>query len=124
SGLGKQSGRGGKGQKHTKSGNVRVGFEGGQMPMQRRLPKRGFSNPFRVEWPVVNLAELARHFAAGSTVDLSALKDKGLLRRRAAGVKVLGQGDLGHALTVKANKFSRSAKEKIEQAGGTAEVVG
>jgi len=124
SGRGKQAGRGGKGQKHRKSGNVRIGFEGGQMPMQRRLPKRGFKNLFRVEWPVVNLAELAKHFTAGATVDLSALKEKGLLRRRADGVKVLGMGDLGHALTVKANKFSESAKEKIEKAGGTAEIVG
>lgn len=124
SGLGKTSGRGHKGQKSRKSGNPRVGFEGGQMPMHRRLPKRGFKNIFRVELPVVNVSVLASHFEANSTVDLSAVKEKGLVRGRSRGYKVLGDGDLPHALTIKATKFTASAKEKIEKAGGTVEIVG
>jgi large subunit ribosomal protein L15 len=123
SGHGKTSGRGGKGQKARKSGNVRTGFEGGQMPMYRRLPKRGFKNPFRVELPIVNVASLAKAFAAGSQIDLSAVKEKGLVHQRAPGYKVLGNGELDRALTVKANKFSQSAKEKIEKAGGSVEIV-
>ncbi|MFH1810436.1 MAG: 50S ribosomal protein L15 [Pseudomonadota bacterium] len=123
SGHGKTSGRGGKGQKARKSGNVRVGFEGGQMPMYRRLPKRGFKNPFRVELPIVNVSALARIFEAGSQIDLSAVKEKGLVHRRAPGYKVLGNGEIDRALAIKANKFSASAKEKIEKAGGSAEIV-
>lgn len=124
SGVGKTSGRGHKGQKARKSGNVRLGFEGGQMPLHRRLPKRGFHNPFRVVLPIFNLSDLASHFGAGSAVDLSALKEKCLVKPKATGFKVLGGGEIEHALAVKPNKISASAKVKIEQAGGSVELVG
>jgi large subunit ribosomal protein L15 len=124
SGMGKTCGRGHKGQKSRKSGHTRLGFEGGQMPMHRRLPKRGFKNIFRVELAEVNVSSLAKRFEAGSVVDIPAMIEKGLVGRRAPGVKILGYGDLPHALTVKATKFSASAKEKIEKSGGAVEIVG
>jgi large subunit ribosomal protein L15 len=123
SGRGKTSGRGHKGQKARKSGQVRVGFEGGQMPIQRRTPKRGFKNPFRVEFVVVNVGSLAECFKADAVVDVDALKQAGLVRAMGDGVKVLGHGELKHALTVKAHQFSQSAREKIEKAGGKIEVL-
>jgi large subunit ribosomal protein L15 len=123
SGLGKTSGRGNKGQKARKSGNVRIGFEGGQMPMQRRIPKRGFKNPFRKEYAVVNVGLLAKHFAANTVVDVEALKGAGLVKALLDGVKVLAVGDIGHALTVKAHRFSTAAREKIEKAGGKVELL-
>ncbi len=121
SGLGKTAGRGHKGHKSRSGGNTPPGYEGGQMPLQRRLPKRGFRNPFRTEYEIVNLASLGR-FAAGSVVDPAALAQAGLVRKRGR-VKVLGKGTLEHPLTVKAHAFSESAKAAIEAKGGTAEVV-
>jgi large subunit ribosomal protein L15 len=123
SGLGKTAGRGGKGQK-ARTGNMNFeGFEGGQMPLQRRLPKRGFVNPFRKEFSVVNVGALEAKFDAGATVDPDALLKAGVISRLRAGVKVLGEGELAKKLTVKAHRFSAQAKEKIEKAGGTAELI-
>ncbi len=121
SGHGKTSGRGHKGQGSRAGGGPRPGFEGGQMPLSRRLPKRGFHNISRVAYQVVNLSDLSA-FVPGSTVDLQALRDIGLARRRRP-LKVLGGGALEHGLTVKAQAFSRAAREAIEKAGGSAEVV-
>ncbi len=123
SGTGEQSGKGVKGQK-ARSGHhgARFGFEGGQMPMQRRFPKKGFKNPFRKEVFAVNVGALDRRFPAG-TVDLAALQGAGMVPRSSATVKILGEGDLTKKFTIKASAFSAMAKEKIEKAGGTAEVV-
>ena len=125
SGRGKTAARGQKGQK-ARSGHhgARVGFEGGQMPMQRRLPKRGFNNPFRVEAHAVNVVELERRFDAGATVDLDALRAVGLVPKKAEVIKILGTGELNKGLTVHAHRFSKSAAEKIEKAGGTVVVLG
>lgn len=123
SGLGKTAGRGNKGQKARKSGQVRIGFEGGQMPIQRRTPKRGFKNPFRKEYAVINVGTLAEHFKADAVVDVDALKAAGLVKSMQDGVKVLAHGELKHALTVKAHGFSAAAREKIEKAGGRAELL-
>ena len=123
SGLGKTSGKGHKGQWARSGGGVRPGFEGGQMPLTRRVPKRGFNNHFKKEYVIVNLDVLNENFAAGSVVDMEALLDRNLDKsvKNAAGLKVLGNGELTVNLTVKAAKFSASAKEAIEKAGGTAE---
>jgi large subunit ribosomal protein L15 len=124
SGTGEQSGKGVKGQKaRTGHHGARLGFEGGQMPMQRRFPKKGFKNPFRKEIFAVNVGALEDRFSDG-TVDLGALQGAGMVPRSHRAVKILGEGDLTKKLTVKASAFSASAKEKIEKAGGTAEVVG
>jgi large subunit ribosomal protein L15 len=123
SGTGEQSGKGVKGQKaRTGHHGARIGFEGGQMPMQRRFPKKGFKNPFRKELFAVNVGALEERFPAG-TVDLAALQGAGMVPRSHTTVKILGEGDLTKKFTVKATAFSASAKEKIEKAGGTAEVV-
>ncbi len=124
SGTGKTAGRGHKGQKARSGGGVRPGFEGGQMPLFRRLPKRGFTNIFKKQYAIVNLDDL-QAFGAGETVDLEALIAKGLVKKAKAkdGLRVLGSGEISQALTVKANHFSKSAKEKIESAGGKAEVI-
>lgn len=122
SGWGKTSGKGHKGQKARSGGGIKPGFEGGQMPLQRRLPKRGFTPLNRKVIGAVNLKDLNR-FEAGSVVDRQALVDAGLIRKDVDGVKILGEGDLSLALTVKADKFSKSATEKISSAGGTAEVI-
>src|ERR1043165_2433780 len=123
SGTGEQSGKGVKGQKaRTGHHGARLGFEGGQMPMQRRFPKKGFKNPFRVETFAVNVGDLESRFTGG-TVDLAALHSAGLVPRREKAVKILGEGELKNKLTVKAKSFSASAKEKIEKAGGAVEVV-
>jgi large subunit ribosomal protein L15 len=123
SGTGEQSGKGVKGQKaRTGHHGARLGFEGGQMPMQRRFPKKGFKNPFRVEFFAVNVKDIEARFDGG-TVDLEALQGAGLVPRREKAVKILGEGDLNKKLVIRAAKFSASAKEKIEKAGGTAEVV-
>ncbi len=122
SGLGKTAGRGHKGRKSRAGGNSPRGYEGGQMPILRRLPKRGFKNPFREQVEVVNLAALAR-FDAGSVVDLEALQRAGLAGRRGGRVKILGNGKLDRSLTVKAHAFSASARTAIEAQGGTAEVL-
>lgn len=121
SGLGKTAGRGHKGQKARAGGSVRPGFEGGQMPLQRRLPKRGFVNPFRVEYEIVNLGSLAI-FEANTTVTIELLKERRLVRRNLP-VKILGDGDLDRPLVIQVNAFSKSAKEKIEALSGRAEVI-
>lgn len=123
SGHGGTSGRGHKGQKSRAGGYHKVGFEGGQMPLQRRLPKRGFTNIFRREYAVVNIDQLAA-IPAGTEVTLDALIERGLVRKPMSGLKVLGRGEITTALTVKAVAFSESAKKKIEAAGGKAEVLG
>lgn len=122
SGLGKTSGKGHKGQWARSGGGVRVGFEGGQMPLIRRLPKRGFNNHFKKVYTIVNLSDLAG-FEAGSVVDKATLLENGLVKyvKGDAGLKVLGNGEINVALTVKAAKFSASAKAAIEKAGGAAE---
>jgi len=122
SGLGKTAGRGHKGRKSRAGRNSPRGYEGGQMPILRRLPKRGFKNAFRREYAVVNLAALER-FAADAVVDPDALRAVGLASRRAMPIKILGRGTLDRRLTVKAHAFSASAKAAIESQGGTAEVV-
>lgn len=118
SGHGKTSGRGEKGQKSRSGFHRMVGFEGGQMPLHRRLPKRGFTNIFKREIAVVNVSELER-FDNGATVDEAALRQAGLIRGRADGIKILGDGKLSRKLTVVANKFSEAARRQIEAAGGT-----
>jgi large subunit ribosomal protein L15 len=123
SGLGKTAGRGGKGQK-ARTGNMRFeGFEGGQSPLQRRLPKFGFSRPNRVRLAVVNLRDLEAHFQDGATVDEQALRAAGLVKGRWHGTKVLGEGKLTRKLTVKVNKLSGAAREAIVGAGGTVEEI-
>ena len=121
SGNGKTAGKGHKGQK-ARSGAPRAGFEGGQMPLYRRLPKRGFTNRNTKEIVSINVTALER-FDNGETVDVEALIAAGIVKNPRDGVKILGNGDLTKKLTVKANAFSASAKEKIEALGGTAEVV-
>jgi large subunit ribosomal protein L15 len=123
SGLGKTAGRGHKGQKSRSGYSRRFGFEGGQMPLVRRIPKRGFTNNFRVEVQVVNLRDLERVFADGDAVSPETLADKGLIRKATQPVKVLGDGELSKKLEVTAHKFSASARERIEAAGGRCEVV-
>lgn len=123
SGVGKTSGRGHKGQGSRSGGGVRPGFEGGQMPLQRRLPKRGFNNEaFKTYYALVNVQDL-EVFEAGSVIDLQALRSAGLVKNPRDGVKILGTGELSKALTVQANKFSQSALDKITAAGGKAEVI-
>ena len=123
SGHGKTSGRGEKGQKSRSGGSSRPWFEGGQLPLHRRVPKRGFVNLFRTEYAVLNVKDLDR-FDAGTAVTPALLAEVGLIRATAAGVKVLGEGILGKALTVSAHRFSKTAEEKIRAAGGTVEVIG
>ena len=124
SGLGKTSGKGHKGQWARSGGGVRPGFEGGQMPLTRRVPKRGFNNHFKKVYAIVNLSQL-NGYEAGSVVDFETLYFDGQIKevKNPVGLKVLGDGELTVALTVKANKFSKSAKEAIEKAGGTVEVI-
>ena len=124
SGLGKTSGKGHKGQWARSGGGVRPGFEGGQMPLIRRIPKRGFNNHFKKVYSIVNLSVL-EGFEANSVVDMNVLNEKGLIKvvKGSVGLKVLGNGALTKALTVKAAAFSTSAKEAIEKAGGKAEQI-
>ncbi len=124
SGLGKTSGKGHKGQWARSGGGVRPGFEGGQMPLARRLPKRGFHNKWGKSYVIVNLSALSE-LAAGTVVDYGFVMENGLAKevKNNAGLKVLGNGELSVALTVRAKKFSEAAKAAIEKAGGTAEVV-
>ena len=122
SGTGKTSGRGHKGQNARSGGGVRPGFEGGQNPLYRRLPKRGFVNPTRKEYAVVNIEEL-NSFAEGTEVTPEVLVESGIVKNTKSGIKVLGNGEVTVKLTVKANKFSQSAVEKIEAAGGKTEVI-
>ena len=121
-GNGTTAGRGMNGQKSRSGGGVRLGFEGGQMPLYRRIPKRGFTNIWGTEYTVLNVSDLNK-FKAGSTVDLEAIKAAGLAKQVKDGIKILGNGNLEKELTVKANKFSQTAIEKIEAAGGKAEVI-
>ncbi len=121
-GQGKTAGRGEKGQKARSGGGVRPGFEGGQMPLYRRLPKRGFTNIFKKQWTIVNLDQL-NVFEDNTVVTVELLFDKGIIKKVVDGVKVLGDGELQKKITVQAHKFSQSAVEKIEAAGGKAEVI-
>lgn len=122
SGTGKTAGRGHKGSGQRAGGNVKPGFEGGQMPLQRRLPKHGFRNPFRVEYAVVNLADLEAQFDSGASVDPEALLQRGMVRKGRR-VKVLANGELKKSLTVRAHAFSEKARNSIAAAGGSAEVI-
>jgi large subunit ribosomal protein L15 len=122
SGTGKTSGRGHKGQNARSGGGVRPGFEGGQNPLYRRLPRRGFTNIHRKEYAIINLEELGR-FAAGTEVTPELLSETGIVKDPKHGIKVLGDGELTVSLTVKANKFSQSAVDKIQAAGGKTEVI-
>ena len=123
SGTGKTSGKGHKGQNARSGGGVRPGFEGGQLPLFRRLPKRGFSNAmFKKEYATINVSDLEK-FEEGAVVTPEILKEMGILKKQLAGVKVLGNGELTKKLTVKEHKFSNSAIEKIEAKGGKAEVI-
>lgn len=123
SGWGKTSGRGHKGQRSRSGGGVRPGFEGGQMPLHRRLPKRGFTNIFRTEYSVVNVGRLGEIFKDGDTITKDTLKERGIVKGKDVLVKILGTGDLSVALTVKVDLFSESARKKIESAGGKAEAL-
>lgn len=120
SGLGKTAGRGHKGSKARSGGSVNPGFEGGQMPLQRRLPKRGFTNIFKKTYAVVNLRDLVS-FEAQSTVDEAALLSAGIVRTRCDGIKLLAEGEIDRPLTVKLERVSKAARAKIEAAGGTVE---
>ena len=123
SGLGKTSGRGQKGQKARSGGSINPVFEGGQLPLYRRLPKRGFSNyPFKKEYAVTNLSDL-NVFEDGTVVTPALLKEKGIVKKQLSGIKVLGEGQLDKKLTVQAHKFSKSAVDKINESGSKAEVI-
>ena len=120
SGLGKTSGRGNKGQKSRSGYSRKVGFEGGQMPLHRRLPKRGFTNIFKREWIEVSLAVIDNNFESGAEITPDILHERGLIRKAQHDVVVLGNGDVTKALKISAHRFTKSAKEKIEKAGGSA----
>ena len=122
SGNGKTAGKGHKGQNARSGGGVRIGFEGGQMPLTRRIPKRGFNNIFAKKYSIVNVSDLSK-VVDGTVVDTEMLIASGLVKKEYDGVKILGNGDLTSKITVKAAKFSKSAIEKIEKAGGKAEVI-
>ena len=122
SGNGKTAGRGHKGQKARSGGGVRIGFEGGQMPIYRRLPKRGFNNVFAKQYAEIKVSDLNK-FENGAVVDAAALKEAGIIKKSLDGIKVLGNGDVTVKVTVKAAKFTEAAKAKIEAAGGKAEVM-
>ena len=124
SGQGKTAGRGHKGAKSRSGFKFKRGFEGGQMPLHRRVPKRGFHNPFRVEYEVVNLDTLAARFEAGAVVTPDLLRERGVVAGGSRPVKVLGRGEVGKPLTVRAHKFSGKAAEKLAAAGGNAEIMG
>ena len=124
SGHGKTAGRGHKGAKSRSGYKFKRGFEGGQMPLHRRVPKRGFRNPFRVEYEVVNLDTLATKFDAGTVVTPELLRERGLVAGGNRPVKILARGEVGKALTVRAHRFSGKAAEKLAAAGGNAEVMG
>ena len=123
SGQGAQAGRGHKGAQSRSGYKFKRGFEGGQMPLHRRVPKRGFHNPFRTEYAVVNLDALAGQFDAGTVVTPELMREKGLVRGKRLQIKVLARGDVSKQLTVKAHKFSGKAAEKLAAAGGAAEVL-
>ena len=124
SGLGKTAGRGEKGQKSRSGYSRKVGFEGGQMPLHRRLPKRGFTNIFKKRWLEISLAALDQHFNAGEEITPEVLHERGLIKKAKHDVVVLGNGEVSKALRVSAHRFTKSAREKIEQAGGSAVEIG
>jgi large subunit ribosomal protein L15 len=124
SGLGKTAGRGEKGQKSRSGYSAKIGFEGGQMPLHRRLPKRGFTNIFKKEWIEISLAALDQHFAADDEVTPELLHERGLIKKARRDVVVLGTGELTKALKVSAHRFTKSARERIQQAGGTVTEIG
>ena len=123
SGNGKTAGKGHKGQKARSGGGVRPGFEGGQMPLYRRIPKRGFNNIFATNYVAINVGVLNEKFNDGDVVDAAAIKASGIIKNTKDGIKILGEGNLEKKLTVKASAYSESAKQKIEEAGGKAEVI-
>jgi large subunit ribosomal protein L15 len=123
SGNGKTAGRGHKGAKSRSGFKFKRGFEGGQMPLHRRVPKRGFHNPFRIEYEIVNLDTLAARFEAGTVVTPDLLRERGLVARGSRPVKILGRGEVDKVLTIRVHKFSGTAAEKIAAAGGTAEAI-
>ena len=123
SGLGKTAGRGNKGQKSRSGYSMKIGFEGGQMPLQRRLPKRGFTNIFKKQWIEVSLATLDQSFAAGDSVTPDVMHERGVIAKGHRDVVVLGTGELTKALTVSAHRFTKGARAKIEAAGGTVNVI-
>ena len=121
-GQGTTGGRGMNGQNSRSGGGVRIGFEGGQMPLYRRIPKRGFNNKWRTEYTILNVDDLNR-FEAGTVITPELLKERGVVKQVKDGIKILGDGDMEKNLTVRAHKFSKAAREKIESAGGKAEVI-
>ena len=123
SGQGGTSGRGDKGQKARSGGKVRAGFEGGQMPMARRLPKRGFRNPFREKFVAVNLIDLCRKFSKGAIIDEAALLRSGIVKKKGNDIKILAKGEIDFPVTVKIARISQAAKDKITAAGGSIEEV-
>ena len=124
SGLGKTAARGEKGQKSRSGYSRKIGFEGGQMPLHRRLPKRGFTNIFKKQWVEISLAALERHFAANDEINPDVLHTRGLIKKAKHDVVVLGTGEISKALKVSAHRFTKSAKEKIEKAGGAVVQIG
>lgn len=122
-GQGKTAGRGMNGQNSRSGGGVRLGFEGGQMPLYRRVPKRGFTNIFKKEWSIINVSDLDAIYADGTEITPELLIADGKLKQVTDGIKILGDGEITKKFTVKAHKFSKSAVEKIEAAGGKAEVI-
>ena len=123
SGLGKTSGRGHKGQKSRSGYSSKSGFEGGQMPLQRRLPKRGFTNIFKKQWLEISLAKLEENFNAGDEITPEILHERGLIKKAKHDVVILGTGDITKALKISAHRFTKTAKEKVENAGGTATII-
>jgi large subunit ribosomal protein L15 len=123
SGTGKTAGRGNKGQKSRSGYSAKIGFEGGQMPLHRRLPKRGFTNIFKKEWIEVSLAALEQNFDAGEEITPELLHERGLIKKARRDVVVLGTGDISKALRISAHRFTKSAREKIEKAGGAATLI-
>jgi large subunit ribosomal protein L15 len=123
SGHGKTACRGHKGQKARSGGSIAPGFEGGQMPIQRRLPKRGFTNPFKKEYALINLKDL-KEFEPNASIDIQIMKEHGLVKNVKDGIKLLGEGEISRPLVLKVNRASKSARTKIEAAGGTIEIIG
>ena len=124
SGLGKTAGRGEKGQKSRSGYSSKIGFEGGQMPLHRRLPKRGFTNIFKKHWIEVSLEALEKHFSADDEVTPEVLHNRGIIKKPKHDIVVLGNGEISKSLKVSAHRFTKSAREKIEKAGGAATVIG
>lgn len=123
SGLGKTAGRGHKGQKSRSGYSRKIGFEGGQMPLQRRLPKRGFTNIFKTEWIEISLAKIEENFNKGDEITPEILRERGLIKKAKHDLVILGSGEITKSLNISANRFTKSAKEKIENAGGTASLI-